>query len=167
MGQLTIDEYINKFLEFIRYVPYIKDEKVKIQRFISGLPQSFQDIIEFDEPKTLEDTIWKARYCYEQFKNKVEPHKDWKKKSNSGFKKKEFKSSRFKNHGKSSKMSLPTESVYQQNFPSRSGNKPFGTASGKSDNTKREPLKCWGCREEHLLREFPHRQQNNKMVYNI
>jgi hypothetical protein len=31
LGQLTIDEYINKFLEMIRYVPYIKDEKVKIQ----------------------------------------------------------------------------------------------------------------------------------------
>jgi hypothetical protein len=54
LGQLTIDEYINKFLEMIRYVPYIKDEKVKMQRFISGLPQSFRDIIEFDEPKTLE-----------------------------------------------------------------------------------------------------------------
>jgi hypothetical protein len=45
LGQLTVDEYINKFLEMIRYVPYIKDEKVKIQRFISGLPQSFQNII--------------------------------------------------------------------------------------------------------------------------
>jgi hypothetical protein len=41
LGQLTIDEYINKFLEMMRYVPYIKDEKVKMQRFISGLPQSY------------------------------------------------------------------------------------------------------------------------------
>ena len=31
LGQLIIDEYINKFLELIRYVPYIKDEKVKMQ----------------------------------------------------------------------------------------------------------------------------------------
>jgi hypothetical protein len=31
LGQLTIDEYINKFLELIRYVPYINDEKVKMQ----------------------------------------------------------------------------------------------------------------------------------------
>jgi hypothetical protein len=30
LGQLTIEEYINKFLEIIRYVPYIKDEKVKV-----------------------------------------------------------------------------------------------------------------------------------------
>jgi hypothetical protein len=53
MGQLTIDEYINKFIELMRYVPYIKDEKVKMQRFISGLPQSYQDKIEFDETNTL------------------------------------------------------------------------------------------------------------------
>jgi hypothetical protein len=31
LGQLTIDEYINKFLELIRYVPYIKDEKVNMK----------------------------------------------------------------------------------------------------------------------------------------
>jgi hypothetical protein len=77
----VLDEYINKFLELISYVSYIKDEKVKMERFMSGLPQSFQDIIEFDEPKILEDTIRKAMYCYEQFTNKTKPHEDWKKKS--------------------------------------------------------------------------------------
>jgi hypothetical protein len=118
LGQLTIDEYINKFIELIRHVPYIKYEKINMQRFISGLPQSFQDIIEFDEPKNLENTIREERYYYEKFKNKAEPHKDWRKKSNLGFKKRGFKSSIFKNHGKISKMSLPTKSVYQQNFPS-------------------------------------------------
>jgi hypothetical protein len=30
-GQLTIEEYINKFLEMIRCVPYIKYEKEKVQ----------------------------------------------------------------------------------------------------------------------------------------
>jgi hypothetical protein len=56
-GQLTIDEYVNKFLELLRYVPYIKDEKVKVQRFINGLPQTYQNRIEFDKPKTLEDLL--------------------------------------------------------------------------------------------------------------
>jgi hypothetical protein len=64
-------------------------------------------------------------------------------------------------------MSLPTKSVYQQNFPSHSGNKPFGAARFKTDNTKREPLKCWGCGEEHLLRDCPYRKLNNRRVYNI
>jgi hypothetical protein len=167
LGQLTIDEYINKFLELIRYVPYIKDEKVKMQQFISGLPKSFQDRIEFDEPKPLEDTMHKAMYCYEKLKNKTEPHEDGKKKSNLRFKKKGFKPSSFQNHGKSSKMSLPTKSVYPHNFPYQSGNKPFRTAPGKTNNTKREPLKCWDCGEEHLLRDWPHRQQDNRRVNNI
>jgi hypothetical protein len=56
-GQLTMEEYVNRFLDLLRYVPYIKDKKVKVQRFISGLPQTYQNRIEFDEPNTLEDTI--------------------------------------------------------------------------------------------------------------
>jgi hypothetical protein len=31
LGQLTIDEYIKKILELMRYVPYIKGEKEKMQ----------------------------------------------------------------------------------------------------------------------------------------
>jgi hypothetical protein len=108
-----------------------------VKQFISGLPESYRDIIEFDEPKTLEDTILKARYFYEQFKSKTEPHEDWKKKNNSGFKKKGFKPSKFKNLGKRYRRSLPTKSVYQQNFPSQSGNKPFREAPSKIDNMKR------------------------------
>ena len=53
LGQHTMEEYANKFLELLRYVKYIKDEKVKIQRFLSGFPQSYKDKIEFDEPRTL------------------------------------------------------------------------------------------------------------------
>jgi hypothetical protein len=158
LGELTIDEYINKFPELIRYVPYIKDEKVEMQRFISGISQSFWNRIEFDEPKTLEDTIRKSRYFYEKFKNKTEPHEDWKRKINSGLKKKGFKPSIFKNYGKGFQMILPTKSVYQQSFPSQSGNKPFGATSGKTHNAKREPLKCWGFGEEHMLIDFPYRK---------
>jgi hypothetical protein len=57
LGKLTIEEYVNKFLDLLRYVPYIKAEKAKVQCFISGLPKEYQNRIEFDEPKTLEDTI--------------------------------------------------------------------------------------------------------------
>jgi hypothetical protein len=41
LGQLTIEEYVNKFLDLLRYVPYIKVEKVKAQCFISGLPKEY------------------------------------------------------------------------------------------------------------------------------
>ena len=60
-----MEEYANKFLELLRYLRYIKDEKLNIQHFLSGLPQSYKDRIEFYEPRTLEEAIRKAKYCYE------------------------------------------------------------------------------------------------------
>ena len=65
-----MEEYANKFLELLRYVRYIKDDKVKIQHFLSGLPQSYKYRIDFDEPRTLEEAIRKAKYCYDQNKGK-------------------------------------------------------------------------------------------------
>lgn len=38
MGSIIDDEYTSIFLEFLRYLPYLKEQKVEIQRFISGLP---------------------------------------------------------------------------------------------------------------------------------
>jgi hypothetical protein len=57
LGQRTIREYVSRFLKLLRYVPHIKAKKAKVQQFISGLPKDYQNRIEFDEPKTLEDTI--------------------------------------------------------------------------------------------------------------
>ena len=70
LGQQTMEEYANKFLELLRYVKYIKYEKVKIHHFLSGLPQSYKDKIEFYESRTPEEAIRKAKYCYEQSKGK-------------------------------------------------------------------------------------------------
>ena len=92
-----MDEYDNNFLELLRYVQYIKDEKVKIQQFLSGLPQAYKDRIEFYEPRTLEEVIRKDKYCYEQIKGKPNYHKAWKDKKNEMFdqRKKGFKHSNF------------------------------------------------------------------------
>lgn len=57
MGPMTYEEYTIRFLEQLRYEPYLKDEKEKIQSFISGLPFSFKDHIEFDEPLSIEEVI--------------------------------------------------------------------------------------------------------------
>jgi hypothetical protein len=85
LRQLTIEEYVNKLLDLLRYVPYIKEEKAKVQCFISGLPKEYWNQIKFDEPKTLEDTILKATYCHEQYGHRAESHGDWKHKSGSRF----------------------------------------------------------------------------------
>ena len=95
LGHQTMEEYANKFLELLRYVKYIKDEKVKIQHFQSEFLQSYKERIEFYEPKTLEEAIRKAKYCYEQRKGKPNYHKTWKDKKNEKFdqRKKGFKPS--------------------------------------------------------------------------
>ena len=97
LGQQTMEEYANKFLEFLRYVRYIRDDKVKIQCFLSGLPQSYKDIIEFYEPRNLEEVIRKPKYCYDQRKGKPDYHMAWKDKRNEKYdqRKKGFKPSNF------------------------------------------------------------------------
>jgi hypothetical protein len=49
---------------------FIKDEKVKIKRFLSGLPSFYKNKIQYDEPRTLAETIRKAKYLYEQGKGR-------------------------------------------------------------------------------------------------
>ena len=65
MGSMTMDAFINKILDLLHYVPYIKEEKVKIQQFLGCLPPSFRDRIEFDMPKILDTMVHKSRLCYE------------------------------------------------------------------------------------------------------
>ena len=38
LGSMTIDEYERRFLELLKYVSFIKDEPINIQRYLSGLP---------------------------------------------------------------------------------------------------------------------------------
>ena len=94
-----MEEYANKFIKLLRYVRYIKDEKVNIQHFLSGLPQYYKDRIEFYKPRPMEEEIRKAKYFYEQRKGKIDYHKTWKDKKNdkSNQMRKCFKLSNFRN----------------------------------------------------------------------
>lgn len=46
LDQLLMKDYVNKFLELLIYLDYIRDEKVKIQRFVSGFLHIYKDIID-------------------------------------------------------------------------------------------------------------------------
>jgi hypothetical protein len=52
-------------------VGFIKDEKVNILMFLSGIPTFYKDKIKFDEPKTLEETKKKDKYMYEKSKGRA------------------------------------------------------------------------------------------------
>jgi hypothetical protein len=66
LGSMTMDEYEKMFFEFLKYVNFIKDDKVKIQRFLSGLPSFYSDKIQYDNPKTLEEAIRRVKHLYQQ-----------------------------------------------------------------------------------------------------
>ena len=51
LGSMTIDEYERRFLELLKYVSFIKDEIVNIQRYLSGIPPFISDKIQYDDPK--------------------------------------------------------------------------------------------------------------------
>jgi hypothetical protein len=38
LGNLTMDGYVKKFLKLLRYIPYFKDDKLRIQHFLTGFP---------------------------------------------------------------------------------------------------------------------------------
>ena len=59
-GSMTMDTFINKFLDMMHYVSYIKEEKLKIEQFLGCLPPSFWDRIEFNMPNNLDTTLHKA-----------------------------------------------------------------------------------------------------------
>ena len=59
-------EYERKFLGLLKYVGFIKDEKVKIQRFLSGMPSFYKDKIQYDETKSLIKASRKDKYPYDQ-----------------------------------------------------------------------------------------------------
>ena len=71
----------NKFLSLLRYVPYLVDEKPKVQGFLSYLPYHIKDRIEYDNPKTLEEGMRKANFCFEQNRKK-KSLANWKAKKN-------------------------------------------------------------------------------------
>jgi hypothetical protein len=77
LGSMTIDEYEMIFLELLKYVSFIKDDTIKILRYLSGLPSFISDKIQYDDPKTLEETIKRAKCLYDQHKENPTFKKSW------------------------------------------------------------------------------------------
>ena len=72
-----MDEFSTNFTSLLRYVPYLKDEKEKVQRLLSSLPSHMKERIEFVNTKTIDEVIRKARMCYQQSKVKGEIGRSW------------------------------------------------------------------------------------------
>jgi hypothetical protein len=149
LGSMTIDEYEQSFLELLRYVPFIKDEAVKIQRYLSGLPPSIGDKIQYDDPNTMEETIRREKCLYEQQREKPTFQKAWD--DQKRFKKEQRK---------------------KGNKPPFFRNSPWGHSSfreprkveGSEQMPRLPPMECWGCKGNHRYRDFPHRKDKARTV---
>ena len=73
-----MESYEKRFLQFLKYAYFIKDEKVNIQRSLNGLPDSYKDNIQYDRSKTLKESIWKGKHIYYQNENKAPYENEWK-----------------------------------------------------------------------------------------
>ena len=74
---MNMKELNSKFLSLLRCVPYIVDEKPKVHRFLNYLLYHIKDRIEYDNPKTFEEAMRKANFCYEHNRKK-ESMTNWK-----------------------------------------------------------------------------------------
>jgi hypothetical protein len=143
LGQMTVDDMIHIFLELLRFVPYIREDKVKIHRFLSCLPQSYKDKIEFDNPKSLSEVFRKARMCYDQYKQPSKFPKSWKdrKQDRTNQRKKGYQPAPFWNVAKS----FPRKYFHSNNQNTQGGGKPVNLGTKKFGDSPIEPLKCWEC----------------------
>ena len=91
LGSMSMHDLCTKFLSLLRYVPYLNEEKPKIQRFLSSLPNFYKDKLEFDEPKTLYEAMRKDKLTCDQSKSKNENPFNFKRRDGNGFKRREFK----------------------------------------------------------------------------
>jgi len=75
---MTMGEYEKKFLGLLKYVVFIKDEKVNIHIFLSGIPSFYKENIQYDELRTLTKTTRKDKYLYDQGKRRESLQNSWK-----------------------------------------------------------------------------------------
>jgi hypothetical protein len=150
LGNMSMEEYEKKFLGLLKYVGFINYEKVKIQRFLSGLPSFYKENIRYYEPKTLTETIKKDKYLYEQGQGKESMQKSWKDKRKE----------------KSNQSNKGFKPPFNRNEPNKNHQDWYDKDESKKQDSLgkrgRPPIQCWGCKEDHMYKDFPHRKDRVK-----
>jgi hypothetical protein len=129
-----MEEYENTLLGLLKYVGFIKYEKVKIHRFLSGFHFFYKENIQYDELKTLTETIRKDKYMYEKGMAKESMQKSWKDK------KKEKCDERKKGY----------KPPFNRNEPNKNHLDKYAKDESKKEvsleKRGRPPIQCWGCK---------------------
>jgi hypothetical protein len=150
LESMTIDEYEIRFLELLKYVSFVKDEIVKIDRYLSGFPSFISDTIKYDDPKTLEESIRRAKFLYDQQRARPTFQKSWedKKKFKMDQRKKGTKPPFFKNNPQGQ----PTSR--EPRMMEIGGQRPM-----------QPPIQCWYCKGDHMFKDCRHRGEKVRSIY--
>ena len=144
LGSMTMDGYEKRFFGLLKYVDFIKDEKFKIQRFMSGLKSFYIDKIQYDNPQTLEEDIQREKCLYEHSNGRPIFEKAWndKMKGKRDQRQKGFKPPFFKNNTQANQQGRSTKNEHK-------------TADSFGKRPRKQHVHRWGCEENHLYRDFP------------
>jgi hypothetical protein len=112
------------------YIAFIKKDQVKIQRYLSGFPSFISDKKQYDDLKTLEETIRHVKCLYEQQRGRPNFQKAWedKMKSKVDQRKKGVKPPFFRNIAQGHL--TPKESRMIETMEKK---------------PRKQPIQCWGC----------------------
>lgn len=64
LGKMTMDKFVTKFTS-LKYGWYICEEKAKVQHFVSSLLFFMKEMIEFNNPRTMDEVIQKDHIFYQ------------------------------------------------------------------------------------------------------
>jgi hypothetical protein len=156
LGTVTMDEYEKRFFELLKYVDFIKDEKVKIQRFLSWLPSFYSDNIQYDNPNALEEIVRRARNIYEKRKERPVFQKAWndKMKCKKDQRKKGFKPPLFRNNSQTNQQAQVAQNEHK-------------TTNSFGKRPRQQHVQCWRCEGNHLYRDCPHKGEITRTFHNI
>ena len=64
-GGKTVEEYEIKFMELVKYVPYLDMDECQAERFVYGLNPRFRAMVRMWKPSTVAEAVECARYVEE------------------------------------------------------------------------------------------------------
>jgi hypothetical protein len=152
LGSMTIDEYERIFLELLKYVSFIKDEIVKIQRYLSGLPSFISEKIQYDDPKNLEETIRRSKFLYDHHKGNPTFQRAWEDKKK--FKREQRKKGNKPPFFRNSPQGKP--SFREHKMVEIGGKRP-----------RKKPIQFWVCKGDHKYKYCSHKSDKVRPVHNV
>jgi hypothetical protein len=117
-----------------------------------GLPSFISDKIQYDDPKTLEETIRRAKCLYDHKKERPTFQKSW-----------EYKN-KFKMDQRKKGTKPPFFRYNTQGHPTSREPKTIETWGQRP---RHPPIQCWGCKGDHMFRDCPHRDEKVRIVHNV